>query len=166
MKNFKLTNFGVVLIVAGTIGFLAAVIISFTAYSGMDQGALPAASFLSILIGIAFAFPSMLQDSATGGVSTMRIIVFAVVLLFCTIYIKIGWSVSKFEEFTIDQRWIYILGLAFGSKAFQRYGEKDESSSGGDTEITSTKKVTVNREIIESTPQTNKGKNTSEDISK
>ena len=50
MKNFKLTNFGVVLIVAGTIGFLAAVIISFTAYSGMDQGALPAASLAPVEI--------------------------------------------------------------------------------------------------------------------
>ena len=57
--NFKLPQFGLILIVLGTIGFLAAVIISFTAYSGMDQGALPAASFLSILIGIAFAFPSL-----------------------------------------------------------------------------------------------------------
>ncbi len=164
MNNFKLTNFGVVLIVAGTLGFLASVIISFTAYSGIDQGALPAASFLFILIGIAFAFPSMLQDSGTGGVSTMRIIVFAVVLLFCTIYIKIGWSISKFEEFTIDQRWIYILGLAFGSKAFQRFGENTEPSTGADKGTTNTKKVTVNQEIIESTGQ--KGKDTSGDISK
>ena len=103
MKNFKLTSFGVSLIIAGSLGFLVAVILSFTAISGMDQGALPAASFLSLMIGVAFAFPSMLQDSATGGVSTMRIIVFAVVMLFCTIYLKIGWSISKFEELKIDQ---------------------------------------------------------------
>ena len=163
MKNFKLNQFGVVLIIAGTIGFLAAAIISFTVYSGMDQGSLPAASFLFILIGIAFAFPSMLQDAGTGGVSTMRIIVFAVVLLFCTIYIKIGWSISKFEEFTIDQRWIYILGLAFGSKAFQRFGEKDDSSPGDDTGKTTTEKLTVNKETTESKGQ--KGKDTSADIS-
>lgn len=130
MENFKLTKFGLLLIVIGTIGFLTAAIISFTPISGLDQGALPAASFLLIMIGIAFAFPSMLQDTS-GGVSTMRIIVFAVVLLFCTIYLKIGWSITKLETLGIDQKWVYILGLAFGSKAFQRYGEKPEPEEDG-----------------------------------
>lgn len=158
--KFELPKFGVLLIVLGTIGFLAAVIISYTAYSGMDQGALPAASFLSILLGIAFAFPSLLQDTS-GGLSTMRIAVFAIILLFCTIYLKIGWSVSKFEEFTIDQRWIYILGLAFGSKAFQRFGEKEE-----DAEITETKKKQVTIEEKTEVGTGSKGKDTSEDVSK
>ncbi len=154
--TFKLTKFALTLIVTGTIGFLAAVILSFTAYSGFDNGALPAASFLSLLIGMALAFPSMLQDSS-GGVSTMRIIVFAVVLLFCTIYMKIGWSISKFEDLTIDQRWIYILGLAFGSKAFQRFGEKEETS-GEATTITQEKVKKVTAEV-----RGVKGKDTSED---
>src|SRR5215216_3290094 len=98
----------------------------------MDQGALPAASFLSLLIGIAFAFPSLLKGPGTNaGFSTMRIVVFAVVLLFCTIYMKIGWSIGKMEEFTIDKQWIYILGLAFGSKAFQRYSENEDEDDDG-----------------------------------
>lgn len=159
--NFKLPQFGLILIVLGTIGFLAAVIISFTAYSGMDQGALPAASFLSILIGIAFAFPSLLQDTS-GGVSTMRITVFAIVLLFCTIYLKIGWSVSKFEEFSIDQRWVYILGLAFGSKAFQRFGEEEQ----GEPQIMAKKKKQVTIEEEVQAGDDKKGKNTSEDVAK
>lgn len=160
--KFELPKFGLVLIVLGTIGFLAAVIISFTAYSGMDQGALPATSFLSILIGMAFAFPSLLQDT-TGGLSTMRIIVFAVVLLFCTIYLKIGWSIGKMEQFTIDQKWIYILGLAFGSKAFQRFTET-ESSKEGEGTIKETRKTEETHEV--KTAGASGGKDTSEDIAK
>jgi hypothetical protein len=159
--NFELPKFGLILIVLGTVGLLAAVIISFTAYSGMDQGALPAASFLSMLIGIAFAFPSMLQDT-TGGLSTMRIIVFAVVLLFCTIYMKIGWSIGKMETFTIDQRWIYILGLAFGSKAFQRFGEADDEKK--DVKETKETKTTETKEHTE-TAGGGKGKDTTQDVS-
>src|SRR5438128_1299864 len=128
--NFKLPKFGLLLIVLGTIGFLATVIMSYTQYSGIDHGATPAASFLSIMLGIALAFPSMLKGpSKESGFSTMRIVVFAVVMLFCTIYLKIGWSISKYEDFTIDKNWIYILGLAFGSKAFQRFGETDEEDN-------------------------------------
>ena len=163
MTNFKLTSFGVLLIVCGTIGFLAAAIISFTPLSGLDQGALPAASFLAMMMGTSFAFPSMLQDSATGGVSTMRIIVFAVVLLFCTVYLKIGWTITKLETLVIDQRWIYILGLAFGSKAFQRYGEKGDDAGGQSTETTSEEKVTVKKEVTE---PVGKGKDNSDDVSK
>lgn len=158
--NINLPKFGTLLIVLGTIGFLAAVILSFTPISGLDQGALPAASFLSILIGIAFAFPSLLQDTG-GGLSTMRIIVFAVVLLFCTIYLKIGWSISNFEQFTIDQRWVYILGLAFGSKAFQRFGEKSDEN-GQSTSVE--EKVSVKKEVTTSAGE--KGKDTSGDVSK
>jgi hypothetical protein len=161
MTNFKLTSFGVVLIVSGTIGFLAAAIISFTSLAGLDQGALPAASFLSIMIGTSFAFPSMLQDAATGGVSTMRIIVFAVVMLFCTIYLKIGWTITQLETLTIDQRWVYILGLAFGSKAFQRYGEKEETEK---TTSSEKDKSTAHTETTVS--KTIAGKDNSEDVSK
>lgn len=161
MKAFNLTAFGIVLILLGTLGFLATAIISFTVYAGMDHGALAATSFLIIMLGVAFAFPSMLQDT-NGGVSTMRMITFAVVVLFCTIYFKIGWSVSKFEEFTIDKTWIYILGLAFGSKVFQRYGEENDANS------TETKKKITQVEVTQKveSPGEETGKNTSEDVSK
>jgi hypothetical protein len=154
-----LKAFGKWLIILGTIGFLVAVIISFTALSGLDQGALPAASFLSIMLGIAFAYPSLLQDTQ-GGLSTMRIVVFAVVLLFCVIYLKIGWTITKLETLTIDQRWIYILGLAFGSKAFQRFGEKEED----DTIATRKEKVTIEKETGVAATGSIKGKDTSGDI--
>ena len=123
--TFNPQKFGKWLILLGLAGFLVAVVMSFTSYSGLDQGAIPAGSFLSVLLGMAFHFPSMLEDN-TGGVSTMRIIVFAVVMVFCVIYLKIGWTVGNFEQFTIDKTWIYILGLAFGSKVFQRFSEQDD----------------------------------------
>ena len=168
MKSFNLQNFGVILIILGTLGFLYAVIMSFTIFSGLDQGAVPAASFLSILLGFAFANPSLLQDTQ-GGLSTMRIIVFAIVLLFCTIYLKIGWSISKFEQFTIDKTWIYILGLAFGSKVFQKFGEDPPTGTdNGSSKITTTEmKVQQTKEVAVSDGGTgNSGKNTSGDVSK
>ncbi|MEP7253031.1 MAG: hypothetical protein ABI683_11650 [Ginsengibacter sp.] len=58
--------------------------------------------------------------------------------------IEIGWSISKFEEFTVDDRWIYIPGLAFGSKAFQRFGEQEEEPS---EKAKNTTMVRVNKEI-------------------
>ena len=48
-------------------------------------------------------------------------------MIFALVYIKIGWSVGTLEEFTIDQNWVYILGLAFGGKVIQRYAEDDEN---------------------------------------
>jgi hypothetical protein len=122
MKKFDMESLGKLLILLGIAGFIAAVVLFYTVYSGMDRGALPALSFLVLLIGIAFSFPSLLQDE-NGGLSTMRIIVFAVVLVFCTIYIKLGFIMDSFEQFTIDKEWVYILGLAFGAKAVQKYTE-------------------------------------------
>ena len=125
VKNLKL--FGFILLCAGIIGFLADGVISFTPLAQLDTGILPAASFFSIMIGFAFCFPSLLEESP-GSLSTMRIIVFAVTLVFCIIYIKLAWTSSNFESLRIDKSWIYILGLAFGSKAFQKYGEEDTSA--------------------------------------
>ena len=63
-----------------------------------------------------------------GEISTMRIIVLIVVLVFAVVYIKLGWVAGSFEEFFIDTSWIYILGLAFGSKAFQKFAENDDKT--------------------------------------
>jgi heme/copper-type cytochrome/quinol oxidase subunit 4 len=125
-QSTKVNKLGHVLIVIGIIGFLGAVILSFTPLAGLDTGALPAGSFLIVMLGLAFAFPSLLEESK-GELSTMRIIVFAVVMVFCVIYLKIGWSIGSIGELTIDKAWIYILGLAFGSKVFQKFGEEEES---------------------------------------
>jgi hypothetical protein len=128
----QIQQFGKLLIIVGVIGFAASAIVSFTCYSGLDHGTLPAVAFLIVMLGIAFAFPTLLEEGA-GQLSTMRIVVFAVTLVFCTTYIKLAWSTGSFENFKIDSTWIYILGLAFGSKAFQKFGEKDDNSGNGNT---------------------------------
>ncbi len=116
---------GKLLIYAGILGFVYAAVMSFTIYSGLDRGAVPAASFFFILIGVCFHFPSLLEESP-GRLSTMRIIVFAVIMVFVLIYVKIGWNAGSFEEFTIDKTWVYILGLAFGGKAMQKFAEQKD----------------------------------------
>lgn len=148
MTRFNPQRFGKWLILLGVIGFLAAVVLSFTPLADLDHGALPAGAFLSIMLGMAFHFPSMLEESA-GSLSTMRILVFAVVMVFCVIYLKIGWSLNNFENFTIDKTWVYILGLAFGSKVFQKFGEESEKVESETTEEiagVSKKKQTVKKE--------------------
>lgn len=125
MKNF--TNYlGQVLIATGAVGFVTASLLSFTDYSGLDEGALPAGSFFLILVGMAFCFPTLLEE-AKGEISTMRVVVFAVTMVFAVIHLKIGWNAGSFKDFQIDQTWVYILGLAFGSKVFQRFGEKSDA---------------------------------------
>ena len=62
MKNIA-EKFGQILIAVGAIGFVAASVMSFTNYSGLDEGALPAGSFFLILVGMAFCFPSLLEEA-------------------------------------------------------------------------------------------------------
>jgi hypothetical protein len=115
---------GAILIAAGVVGLVAAVIMSYTIFANIDRGSLPAVSFLLMMIGMAFYFPTLLQE-AQGEISTMRVIVFAVVMMFAVLYVKLGWNAGTFETFSIDDKWVYILGLAFGSKAFQKFGETE-----------------------------------------
>lgn len=133
--NRNLQPFGKWLIITGLLGFFAGIILSFTALADLDHGALPAGSFLIIMLGLVFNFPSLLEESPNQ-VSTMRIIVFAIVMVFCVIYLKLGWSLNNFEQFTIDKNWIYILGLAFGSKVFQKFGEQSTSEKAEEHEET------------------------------
>jgi hypothetical protein len=125
--------FGRALIMIGAVGFMTSAVLSFTDYSGLDEGALPAASFFLILIGMVFHFPTLLEE-AKGEISTMRVIVFAVVMVFCVVHLKIGWNAGSFKDFEIDNTWIYIIGLAFGSKVFQKFSEEENKKGGDETE--------------------------------
>lgn len=118
--------FGRWFIVLGVLGFVITSVLSVWDVAAPNLGTIPASSILMIMIGMSFAWPSLLEESA-GQISTMRVIVFCVVLVFVTIEMKIGWSAGRFEDFTIDRAWVYILGLAFGAKAAQRYGESDDT---------------------------------------
>lgn len=124
-KNEKLQKWiGLGLVSIGLIGFLVEVIAG-PALHIPDNGGVPAAAILFVMVGMAFYFPDLLQGP-DGGFSTMRMTVFMIILVFVVLSIKIGWQTSSFDEFRIDSTWVYILGLAFGGKVFQSFGEKDE----------------------------------------
>lgn len=127
-NNLLFKRLGLILVCLGLAGFLADAIINFTPLGVYDNGSLPAASFFLVMIGFAFCYPSLLEESA-GSLSTMRIVVFAVTIVFCVIYIKMAWNTASFSNLSIDKSWIYILGLAFGSKAVQKFGEQNEPES-------------------------------------
>ena len=118
---------GIILILLGVAGFATTAIYSIADMEKITNGTIPAVSFLVLVIGIAFYFPSLLEESK-GEISTMRVVVLIVVFVFATVYIKLGWVAGSFEEFFIDTSWIYILGLAFGGKAFQKFAEDDNNT--------------------------------------
>ncbi len=127
-KNDRLGKyFGIFLIVLAIGGFAATAIISLIDLESIINGTFPAISFLVLILGLVFYFPSLLEERK-GEISTMRIVVLIVVLVFAVVYIKLGWVAGTFAEFVIDTSWIYILGLAFGSKAFQKFAENDEGA--------------------------------------
>lgn len=134
MKTEKINVvLGISLIIAGVIGFVVSVFVSMFSYaSNFDNGALPAISFFIISLGFAFYFPDLLRDEQKS-LSTMRMIVFMTVSIFAIISIKIGWTARTFDEFRIDRTWVYILGLAFGSKVFQKFSEEVWSKSKDET---------------------------------
>jgi hypothetical protein len=113
---------GTVLILTGVLGLIVIGILSAVSVDSVTNGMLPTVSFVLIVLGLVFFFPTLLEESQ-GNVSTMRVIVLMVVLVFCIVYIKLGWIAGSFEQLSIDKSWIYILGLAFGSKAFQKFAE-------------------------------------------
>lgn len=119
--------FGAVLILISIAGFITTAVFSVLDLERIANGTFPALSFLVLIIGLVFYFPSLLEESK-GEVSTMRVIVLIVVLVFAVVYIKLGWVAGSFEEFFIDTSWIYILGIAFGSKAFQKFAEEDDTT--------------------------------------
>jgi hypothetical protein len=125
MKKLNAKSIGILLIILGVGGFITAVIISCFGCRSCESGGLPAVSLVFIILGLSFYFPSLLE-AKEGTLSTMRVIVLAVVLVFVLTYVKLAWTVESLEELKIDNNWVYILGLAFGAKAIQRYAEDDE----------------------------------------
>ena len=122
--------FGAFLILLSVTGFTTTAILSITDLERITNGTFPAVSFLILITGLVFYFPSLIEERK-GEVSTMRIVVLITVLVFGVVYIKLGWVAGSFESFVIDTSWIYILGLAFGGKAFQRFAENEEGEKGG-----------------------------------
>lgn len=119
--------FGAFLILLSVAGFTTTAILSITDLEKITNGTFPAVSFLILITGLVFYFPSLIEERK-GEVSTMPIVVLITVLVFGVVYIRLGWVAGSFESFMIDTSWIYILGLAFVGKAFQRFAENDDES--------------------------------------
>ncbi len=81
-----------------------------------------AIDFFTIMLGIIFAFPDLLKD-ANNGLSTMRIVVFMVINVFCLLALKLGWGAKNFKEIGVDQYWTGIIAFVFGAKATQSFFE-------------------------------------------
>lgn len=117
------TRLGRTLMTVGVVALVAAVIIGLVpSIRDYDHGGLPAVGLFFILLGMALVFPDMLQDD-TKSISTMRVVVFMIVSVFVIIAVKLGWQSANFDDFRIDRTWVYILGLALGSKVFQSFSE-------------------------------------------
>lgn len=133
---------GQYLVIAGILGFAAAIVLSLIpkAISYVDgiasDGTIASVSFIFLLMGAAFALPGLLRENSKDeqSYSTMRFVVLAIVLVFSAITIKIGWQTSSFEDFKINTTWVYILGLAFGAKVAQTFNEEDPKSTVTDSD--------------------------------
>jgi hypothetical protein len=96
--------------------------------------------FFIIMTGIAFAFPTLLQDH-NEGLSTMRIVVFMVVNVICILLLKIGWGKENFTDIGIDQYWVGIIAFVFGAKATQSFFESKMAIA--------TAQASLNTQVIE-----------------
>jgi hypothetical protein len=83
-----------------------------------------AISFFLIMLGMAFAFPSLLQGGDKE-MSTMRIVVFMTVNVICLLLIKTGWGneIKSLKDVGLDQYWMGVIAFIFGAKATQAFFE-------------------------------------------
>lgn len=109
--------FGFLLILYGVITITVA------GFNEDVQSSVVAISFFLIMLGIAFAFPSLLKGNE--GLSTMRIVVFMVVNVICLLLLKIGWGkeIKSLDEIKLDQYWLGVIAFVFGAKATQSFFE-------------------------------------------
>lgn len=116
----QLIGFG--LIAAGVIYLLLEIIVPVTVWPNAFGNGLISIIFFIISLGIAFAFPVLLQDQA-GALSTMRIAVFMIVNVVCMLLLKIGWQAGNLADIGINGYWVGIIAFVFGSKAAQSFFE-------------------------------------------
>jgi len=87
----------------------------------LNNSSIIAVSFFIIMLGIAFAFPTLLEGNE--GLSTMRIVVFMVTNVICILLIRIGWGKDSLANIGLDQWWMGVIAFVFGAKATQSYFE-------------------------------------------
>lgn len=79
-------------------GLTTTAILSIVDLESITNGTLPAVSFLLLVVGLVFYFPSLIEERK-GEVSTMRIVVLITVLVFAVVYIKLGWVAAVLNSF-------------------------------------------------------------------
>ncbi len=116
-----LQGIGLILILLGIITLCISAF-----FHGGDNSNVPsiiAASFFITMLGVSFAFPTLLEGNE--GLSTMRIVVFMVTNVICMLLLKIGWAkgISSLEGIGLDQNWMGVIAFVFGAKATQSFFE-------------------------------------------
>jgi len=106
-----------------------------------------ALTFLVISLGIAFAFPDLLQDHS-GGLSTMRVVVFMMTNVLCMLFIKFGWTADSFSAMGIDGYWVSIVAFVFGAKAAQSYFENMKGAPAPQTPVSTLSNTTVTEDMV------------------
>lgn len=113
--------FGFLLIVAGVVMVLVSVYneeLNAASFTGKQI----AVDFFIIMLGMCFAFPSLLKGG-DDNLSTMRIVVFMMVNVICMLMLKNGWGLSNLSQLGIDANWMGIIAFVFGGKVVQSYFE-------------------------------------------
>ncbi len=104
-------------------------VIKYAAWMELDDAPTPygiSIAFFTIMLGVSFAFPQMLQ-TGQGETSTMRIVVFMLVNVMCMLLLKVGWGKNNLSEIGLDENWVAIIAFLFGAKATQAYFENKAS---------------------------------------
>nr|WP_294859349.1 hypothetical protein [uncultured Fluviicola sp.] len=120
-----LQRIGVVMIIAGLLGLIISLFFHSDKAKDLHPDAasapIAAISFFITMLGVAFAFPTMLRGK--GGISTMRIVVFMMANVICMLLIKCGWQVNSLQQIGLDEWWMGVIAFVFGAKATQSYFE-------------------------------------------
>lgn len=118
--------------------FLRSHIADTTAPSNASAAPTMAVLFFIIMLGVAFAFPSLLRGNE--GISTMRIVVFMMANVICMLLIKFGWENNNLKDIGMNEWWMGVIAFVFGAKATQSFFEsrmavpQQENGGAGNTE--------------------------------
>lgn len=87
-----------------------------------SEGKQVAIFFFIIMLGMSFAFPTLLEGP-NNDLSTMRITVFMMVNVICMLILKNGWDAGSMKNIGVDEYWMGIIAFVFGAKATQSFFE-------------------------------------------
>lgn len=121
------SGFSVLQLIGFILMLLGIVLLIFFSFIPVNDGSIVpsviAVAFLITMLGVSFAFPSLLEGNE--GLSTMRIVVFMVTNVICMLLLKIGWAkgITSLEGIGLNQYWMGVIAFVFGAKATQSFFE-------------------------------------------